>query len=51
MKYIIYAAVAALAVWAVVYLVRHVRRQLKGDCGCSGGGCSGDCSCCGKKKD
>lgn len=51
MKYIIYAAVAALAVWAVVYLVRHVCRQLKGDCGSCGGGCSGDCSCCGKKKD
>lgn len=51
MKYIIYAAVAALVVWAVVYLVCHVRRQLKGDCGSCGGGCSGDCSCCGKKKD
>ena len=28
MKYIIYAAVAALILWAVVCLVRHVRRQL-----------------------
>ena len=45
-KYIIYLAVAALVVWAVVYLIRHIRRQLRGDCG----SCGGDCSCCGKKK-
>lgn len=49
MKYVIYLAIAALAVWAVVYLVRHIRRQLRGDCGCGGGaGCGGDCSACGK---
>lgn len=45
MKYVIYALVAALAVWAVWYLARTIRRQLKGQCI----GCSGDCSRCGKK--
>ena len=40
MKYVIYALVAALAVWAVWYLARTIRRQLKGQCS----GCSGDCS-------
>ena len=45
-KYIIYLAVAALVVWAVVYLIRHIRRQLRGDCG----SCGGDCSCCGEKR-
>ena len=43
MKYIIYAAVAALILWAVVCLVRHVRRQLRGECGCGG-----DCASCGQ---
>lgn len=47
MKYLIYLAIAALVVWAVIYLVRHVRRQLKGDCGCAGA-CGGDCNACGK---
>jgi hypothetical protein len=41
MKYLIYIAIAALVVWAVVYLVRHIRRQMKGDCGACGGGCDG----------
>ena len=52
LKYLIYAAIAALAVWAVVYLVRHVRRQLRGDCGCGGGAdcCNGDCGACGKRR-
>ena len=45
MKYVIYALVAALAVWAVWYLVRTIRRQLRGRFS----GCSGDCSRCGKK--
>ena len=44
MKYVIYAAVALLILWAVVYLVRHVRRQLRGECGC----CGGSCASCGK---
>ena len=51
MKYLIYAAGALLAVWAVWYVIRHLRRQLRGDCGC-GGGC-GDCphgGGCGRKK-
>ena len=47
MKYVIYAAVALLILWAAVYLVRHIRRQLRGECGCCGGGCSGDCTSCG----
>lgn len=34
MKYIIYLAVGVLAVWAVWYVIRHVRRQLRGECGC-----------------
>ena len=46
MKYVIYAAVALLVLWAVVYLARHVRRQLRGECGC-GGSCGG---CTGKKE-
>ena len=40
LKYIIYALVAALAVWAVWYLIRTVRRQLREGCGC-GGDCHG----------
>ena len=47
MKYVIYAAVALLILWAAVYLVRHIRRQLRGECGCCGGSCSGDCASCG----
>ena len=35
LKYIIYALVAALAVWAVWYLIRTVRRQR--GVGCGGG--------------
>ena len=46
MKYIIYAGVALLILWAVVYLVRNVRRQLRGECGC-GGDCGGSCASCG----
>ena len=42
MKYVIYAAVALLILWAVVYLVRHVRRQLRGGRG-GGEPWGGDC--------
>lgn len=47
MKYVIYALVAALSVWAVCYLVKAVRRQLKGGCGC---GCGGDCARCASRQ-
>ncbi len=46
MKYIIYAIVVALVIWAVWYLTRTIRRQLKGGCD----HCTGDCARCGKKK-
>ena len=45
MKYVIYAGVALLILWAVIYLARQIRRQLRGECGC-GGSCSGKCDCC-----
>ncbi len=50
LKYIIYALVAALAVWAVWYLIRTVRRQLREGCGCGGNcqGCSETCKSCKK---
>ncbi|NLF35397.1 MAG: FeoB-associated Cys-rich membrane protein [Clostridiales bacterium] len=41
MRYVIYAAVAALVLWSVWYLIRHLRRQIRG------GGCCGDCDRCG----
>ncbi|MBS6215617.1 MAG: FeoB-associated Cys-rich membrane protein [Clostridiales bacterium] len=46
MKYIIYGAVAALAVWAVWYVVRQIGRQIrgKGGCGCGCSACGKDCS-------
>lgn len=46
MKYFIYIAVALLIVWAVYYVVKSVRRQMKGDCSSCGGGCNGNCSGC-----
>ncbi|MEG0764744.1 MAG: FeoB-associated Cys-rich membrane protein [Pseudoflavonifractor sp.] len=49
MKYIIYAAVAVLILWAVVYLIRNIRRQLRGKCSACGGDCS-HCSGCGTVK-
>ena len=51
LKYIIYALVAALAVWAVWYLIRTVRRQLREGCGCGGDcqGCSETCKSYKKK--
>ena len=48
MKYIIYAGVALLILLAVVYLVRHVRRQLRGECDC-GGSCASCGHNCGKR--
>ncbi|MEG1396376.1 MAG: hypothetical protein RSC82_05290 [Oscillospiraceae bacterium] len=42
MKYVIYAAVAFLIIWSVWYMIRHLRRQAHGDCGC----CHGDCGSC-----
>ena len=45
MKYVIYVLVAALIVWAVWYLVKSIRRQIKGDCGCGK-----DCRNCGRKE-
>ena len=49
MKYLIYLVIAALVVWAVAYLTRHIRRQMKGDCGScsSSGSCSGCPGSCG----
>ena len=34
MKYFIYLGVAALVVWAAVYLIYRFHRQLKGKRGC-----------------
>ncbi|MEG2119173.1 MAG: FeoB-associated Cys-rich membrane protein [Pseudoflavonifractor sp.] len=42
MKYVIYIAMAALVVWAVVYLARNIRRQMQGKCS----GCGGHCDSC-----
>ena len=47
MKYAIYLAVAGLVCWSVWYLIRHIRRQMKGDCGC---GCGKDCRSCPHRK-
>lgn len=47
MKYIIYLAVGVLAVWAVWYVIHHVRCQLRGECGCEGD-CAGNCCACKK---
>lgn len=47
MKYVIYLAIAVLVIWSVWYVIRHIRRQLAGRCGCEDG-CSGNCSGCGK---
>lgn len=44
MKYIIYALVVLLVVWSVWYVLRSVRKQLRGDCGCGRGS---DCASCG----
>ena len=44
MKYIVYALIVLLVCWSVWYVLKTVRRQVKGDCGC---GCSGGCAGCG----
>ncbi len=47
MKYLIYLLIAALVLWSVWYLIKTVRRQLRGGCDC---GCGGDCGSCGSCK-
>lgn len=47
MKYLIYALVALLVIWAMWYLAKTIRRQVKGGCGC---GCGGNCARCGAEK-
>ena len=44
-KYIIYLAAALLILWSVFYLIRAIRRQLRGQGGCDGacGSCSRSC--------
>ena len=41
LKYVIYAGVAVLIVWAVCYLVYRFHQQLRGKRGCGCGGCGG----------
>lgn len=48
LKYLIGAGVFLLILWSVIYLIRHVRRQLRGDCGSCGGDC-GSCSGCSRR--
>ena len=40
LKYLIYAGVIALIVWAVVYLIYRFHKSLKAKRGCGCGGCS-----------
>ena len=40
MKYVVYLLVAAVIAWAVVTVVRHVKRTFSGE------GCGGDCQGC-----
>lgn len=40
-KYIVYIAAALLIIWSVVYLIRSIQRQLRGQ-----GGCDGACGSC-----
>lgn len=44
MRYLIYAAVAALVVSSVICLWRNIRRQLRGECDGCCGTCSKECS-------
>ncbi|MPM47221.1 hypothetical protein SDC9_93929 [bioreactor metagenome] len=44
MRYLIYAAVAALVVSSVLCLWRNIRRQLRGECDGCCGTCSKECS-------
>ena len=39
LKYLIYAGVAALILWAAGYLIYRFHQQLKGKRGCGCGGC------------
>lgn len=50
MKYLIYILIAALVAWAVWYLARSLRRQLRGECSCGGDcrSCAGICKSCKK---
>lgn len=41
MDIVIYLAVAALVVWSVWYVARHILRQIRGK------GCDGNCASCG----
>ena len=50
LRYLICAAVFLLILWSLVYLVRHIRRQLRGQCGSCGWDC-GACAGCGRRKD
>ena len=40
LKYLIYAGVAVLIIWAAVYLIYRFHQNLKGKRGCDCGGCS-----------
>ena len=40
LKYLIYAGVAVLIIWAAVYLIYRSHQNLKGKRGCDCGGCS-----------
>ena len=40
LKYVIYIGVAALILWAAVYLIYRFHQNLKGKRGCGSGGCS-----------
>lgn len=40
LKYLIYAGVIALIVWAAVYLIYRFHKSLKAKRGCGCGGCS-----------
>ena len=39
LKYVIYAGVAALILWAAAYLIYRFHQNLKGKRGCGSGGC------------
>ena len=45
LKIAIYIGVAALIIWAAVYLIYRFHQRLKGKRGCDCGGCS-SCSSC-----
>lgn len=45
LKYLIYLAIALLVFWSVFYVVRQIRRQMRGNCA-SCGDCNGACGSC-----